>query len=1006
MTDAADPSAPPSQPGLCADLAAGRWPSPGAPDRVPVARERWLDAADAAGEGAFARAMLAEPAAAALLDALFGNSPFLTDCLIRDVVHARTLLTRGPDGTFAELIGQLNDRLAADPGTDAVMRALRQAKRRAALAIAVADIGGLWSLDLVTAALSRLAAAALDVAVGHLLADALRRRTPAIGPDDLPGLRGGLIVLGMGKLGAEELNYSSDIDLIVLFDAERVPAAVTVALGDRAASDFYVRLTRGVIRMMAERTADGYVFRTDLRLRPDPASTPLVLSRRAAEAYYESVGQNWERAALTKARPVAGDLAAGRDFLAYLRPFLWRRHLDFAAIADIHSIKRQIHAARGGGAIAVRGHNVKLGRGGIREIEFFAQTQQLIWGGRLPSLRQARTTDALAALAMAGRIEPEVAMVLTRAYRFLRTVEHRLQMIDDQQTHTLPADPESFAHLARFLDFPDAAGFEAALMEQLAVVQSRYAELFEEAPPLAGPGALVFTGKDDDPETLATLAGMGFRDARAVSAGVRGWHHGRLRATRSPRARELLTELCPTLLAALARTADPDGAFVRFDRFLGNLPAGVQLFSLFYARPQMLGLVARIMGTAPSLADRLARQPGLLDGLLSDSLAATLPDTAALEQDLAQVLASARDLQDVLDLTRRWAGDRRFQVGVQLLDGQADMAAAARILSDIADAVIRRLLQAIVEQFRTQYGSIPGGAFAVLALGKLGACEMTPTSDLDLVFVYDAPGPLEPSDGPQPLPASVYFPRLGQRLISALTALTAEGELYQVDMRLRPTGNKGPVAVALEGFRHYQQNEAWTWEHMALTRARLVAAAPESFGTAVDRAAAEALQRPREPGRLWADVTDMRRRLAREHGVAPPFDVKHRPGGLLDLDFLVQGLMLEHAASHPGLGRGGAATLLPRLADAGLVPAADAAALVAAARLFSTVQGLLRLTTGGDFDPDAAPEELKRLLVRATATVDFATLAETISGAAAVVAEAYRRIAEARAAPAPQETRS
>ncbi|HET6224088.1 MAG TPA: glutamine-synthetase adenylyltransferase, partial [Dongiaceae bacterium] len=506
---------------------------------------------------------------------------------------------------------------------------MRLARRRVALTVALADITQTWPLERVTAALSDFADLSIGLAARHLLGRAAQAGDILLPSTEDPARDSGLVVIGMGKLGSRELNYSSDIDLIILYDPEKVQYR-----GSRTVQDFFVRITRDLVRMLQERTDAGYVFRTDLRLRPDPASTPLALSVLAAETYYEGMGQNWERAAMIKARAVAGDQAAGELFLRLLRPFVWRKHLDFAAIQDIHSIKRQIHAVKGFRDIAVGGHNIKLGRGGIREIEFFAQTQQLIWGGRNADLRQAGTCAAIQALVEAGRVQPQTAEELVAAYRFLRHVEHRLQMIDDRQTQTLPAAGPELDALTRFAGFASTDAFAEELMRHLGNVEDHYAELFEEAPSLGGPGSLVFTGKENDPETVATLGRMGFADGASTSNIVRGWHHGRYRAMRSTRARELLTEIMPRLLEALARTSSPDTAFARFDEFLRRLPAGVQLFSLLHANPGLLDLIAEIMGSAPRLAEYLSRNAGLLEAVLVRGFFDPPPPPAGLARDL------------------------------------------------------------------------------------------------------------------------------------------------------------------------------------------------------------------------------------------------------------------------------------------------------------------------------------------------------------------------------------
>jgi [glutamine synthetase] adenylyltransferase / [glutamine synthetase]-adenylyl-L-tyrosine phosphorylase len=968
-------------------------PLPADPERARRGIERWREIDHDPELKEYARALADDPAGHQLLCALFGNSPFLTQCCLHEPEFLRQLLQRGPDASFAELVDDLNRQSAvpgdgspsAEPGDRAVlMRELRIAKRRAALLIGIADIVGLWSLERVTSALSEFADSALDRTVRHLLAGAVAAGD--IAPSQ--GRASGLIVLGMGKLGARELNYSSDIDLIVLFDSETVRYT-----GRLSVQQCFARLARDLVRILDERTGDGYVFRTDLRLRPDPASTPLALSVQAALTYYESTGQNWERAALIKARPVAGDRAAGAAFLRELKPFLWRKHLDFAAIQDIHSIKRQINAHRGGSRIAIAGHNVKLGRGGIREIEFFAQTEQLIWGGRLPQMRVAATCEALRALVDTERITRLVAEELTASYAFLRRVEHRLQMIDDAQTHTLPSDEVGLRHIATFLGYATLEAFTSDLRHHLTQVEKHYAELFEEAPSLSGPGNLVFTGVEDDPDTLRTLQRLGFADPAAIAAVVRGWHHGRYRATRSQRSREILTELAPALLKAFGKTANPDGAFVRFDQVLGRLPAGVQFFSLLHANPALLELVAELMGSAPRLADQLARAPSLLDAVLSADFFGPLPEKDVLASELARALAGARDFGDVLDIARRWTNDHKFQIGVNLLRDRIGGDEAGAAFADLAETVIAGILPPVAAEFARAHGGIAGGAFAVIGLGKLGGREMTVTSDLDLILIYDAPATTEFSDGPRPLPVATYYARLSQRLINALTVLTPEGQLYEVDMRLRPSGSSGPIASSIAAFRAYHDELAWTWEDMALTRARGIAgvAALQEQATTLIR---EILSRPRDPDRLVADIADMRLRIAAQHPNPPLWDIKHLRGGLVDAEFIVQYLMLLHAAIRPGIIKANTSAALAALDGIGALDAAAAHDIIAAVTLWRQVQGVLKLVLDGAFDEATAPPALKAVLARGADAVDFAGLKVDMIAAAETVLGHYRTMIE------------
>jgi glutamate-ammonia-ligase adenylyltransferase len=948
----------------------------------------WREAAaeqEDAELAAFMTALPDDPDGNALLAATFGNSPFLSQCLLREPAFLRDILEGGPDTAFAALIAALAG-LADESDMARLMRALRIAKRRCALVAALADIAGLWRLDQVTGALSHFAEAAIRLAVRYLLRREAGKGEIVLAHPLDPERGSGLIVLGMGKLGAGELNYSSDIDLIVFYDHERITYT-----GRRSVGECVIGLAKDLVRILDERTVDGYVFRTDLRLRPDPGSTPVAVSLVAAEAYYEGFGQNWERAAMIKARQVAGDAEAGGAFLKFLRPFIWRKSLDFAAIQDIHSIKRQINAHKGGRQIAVAGHNVKLGRGGIREIEFFAQTQQLIWGGREPAMRCSGTIVALNALAAAGHTGTEVAEQLTEAYHYLRTLEHRLQMVDDKQTQTLPNDPRQLEEIAAFMGHADGEEFARELTGRLQTVEGHYARLFEDAPALGAHGNLVFTGGENDPETMRTITEMGFTSADAICSTIRGWHHGRVRATRSTRARELLTELTPALLGELATTANPDDAFMRFDGFLAHLPGGVPLFSLFYSHPSLLGLVAEIMGDAPRLAEHLSRHSNLLDSVLQARFFELPPPAEELTMELDRALAEAGDVQEILDISRRWANDRKFQVGVLTLRNLIDADQSARALTDIADAVISRMLPRVEDEFARAHGRVAGGAWTILAMGKMGGREMTATSDLDLILVYDAPDPNAESDGPRPLAVPTWYARLTQRLVNALTAPTGEGTLYEVDMRLRPSGNSGPIASSLASFERYQREAAWTWEHMALTRARLVAGDP-ALGERVAAIIHDTLTRRRDPAKLLTDVAEMRERMAHEHKTDSRWDVKHRRGGLVDIEFTAQYLQLAHAAAHPAILANNTSDVLVRAAAEGVLECCDRDTLLEAWRLWSAVQTVLRQTIAGAFDERTAPRGLKDVLVRAAGYVDFKTLTDRMDDCAAASHEVFQRL--------------
>ena len=966
-------------------------PEPADERRLALGFGAWQEAlAPTQGDPALdaARRWSTTPRGKRLLRSIFGNSPFLSDAAVKEWAFLTRLVEEGADPLFVEIADAIE--LPADLGEDtaALMRRLRVAKRRVALVAAVAELVGAWSLDQQTAALSRFADGALGAALRHLLRQAVTGGSIGLASIDEPERDSGLIVLGVGKLGGYELNYSSDIDLILLYD----PTRARISTRDGIQS-LFVRMARDLGRILDERTSDGYVFRTDLRLRPDPASTPLTLSVAAALAYYESVGQNWERAALIKARTVAGDRVAGQHFLREIEPFIWRKSLDFAAIQDIHSIKRQINAYRGGGRIAVEGHNIKTGRGGIREIEFFAQTQQLIWGGRLRELRTGSTCEALRRLASTGRIYPATAAELIDNYRFLRRLEHRLQMVEDAQTHMLPPDPAGIARIGVFLGYPQTDAFVADLLRHLSSVERHYAELFEQAPSLSGPGNLVFTGVEDDAETLRTLSWLGFAEPATVAALVRSWHHGRLRATRSQRAREILTELVPQLLRIFGATPHPDTALLRFDQFLSRLPAGVQLFSLFHANPGLLELVAEIMAGAPRLAEQLAQRPALLDAVLTEGFFAPPPGPNAFAADLGQVLGGARDYEETLDALRRWAGERRFQVGVQLLRRALDGRQAGEVLADIAETALTALLPTVEAEFARRHGRVQGSMFAAIGMGRLGSREMTLASDLDLILIYDVPPGSETSDGPHPLPVASYYARLSQRLIGAITAPTAEGRLYEVDMRLRPSGASGPIASNLAGFARYQRESAWTWEHMALTRARPVGGDPALCVQIADAIGA-VLGAKRDARRLLVDVADMRRRIADENPRPTRWDLKNRRGGLIDLEFIVQYLVLREAASSPQLLCRSTEQALRALGAAGVLPPQAQQELLDALALLRQVHALLTLLRGGLSEEEALSEVDAATLARCAGGVDFARLDADITAAAGRVRGWYRRLIE------------
>ncbi|MBX8824576.1 bifunctional [glutamine synthetase] adenylyltransferase/[glutamine synthetase]-adenylyl-L-tyrosine phosphorylase [Ochrobactrum sp. SFR4] len=920
------------------------------------------------------------------LAAILDCSSFLREVTETCPEILESLFTAPLDALLAQALEQIS-ALGADPEMteNRLMTELRRLKKTAHVLIALDDLAGFADVMQTTNRLSDLAEASLRAAVQFLLLESDTKGKLALPDRNHPEKDSGLIVLGMGKFGARELNYSSDIDLIIFIDSAR--PAIT---DPYECVDLFSRMARRLVKILQDRTADGYVFRVDLRLRPDPGATPLAIPVSAALHYYEGRGQNWERAAMIKARPVAGDIASGEQFIKELAPYVWRKYLDYAAIADIHSIKRQIHAHRGHGDIAVRGHNVKLGRGGIREIEFFVQTQQLIAGGRFPELRGSQTLAMLTKLYERGWVGENARDQLSRNYQFLRNVEHRIQMVADEQTHILPEDDEGFSRIASMMGYPDNESFTAEFLAVLRTVEKHYAALFEQAPELGSSGGnLVFTGETDDPDTLQTLSQLGFERPSDICRIIRTWHFGRYRATQTAEARERLTELTPALLNAFAATERADDALLRFDGFLQGLPSGIQLFSLLQSNPALLNLLVLVMSAAPRLAEIITHKPHVFDGMLDPRIFSELPTRSYLEERLDTFLTHDEPYEETLDRLRIFAAEQRFLIGIRLLTGAIDGVRAGRAFSDLAELMIDRALSAVMKEFTIRHGQIAGGRIAVLAMGKLGSRELTAGSDIDIILLYDHDADADYSDGEKQLAASQYYIRLTQRLIAALSAPMAEGVLYEVDMRLRPSGNKGPVATHIEAFGKYQRNDAWVWEHMALTRARAIAG-DQSFRDEIDAEVDAILAIPSEVKKTAKEMTDMRALIASEKPPRDNWDLKLRSGGLIDLEFIAQFAVLtgqvatdiRHTSTELNLRH-----LKPDFSSPAL-----AEELAAAHHFYSNLTQIIRLCVDDNTGREDYLPGLLELLCRAAELPDIAHVEHQLDQTTELVAKAFKQL--------------
>lgn len=885
-----------------------------------------------------------------LLTGTAGCSPYLAGLMLREAEWLEKALHEAPEAVLAAELAELEGL-----GSDALGAALRRAKRRIALLTGLADLGGVWALEEVTMAITRLADSAVHLSFVALVGDEIRRgKLPGMQADDAVAAAG-MVALAMGKMGAGELNYSSDIDLICLFDDGRFA-------GDdvQEARASFIKVVRRMTAMLSDLTSDGYVFRTDLRLRPDASVTPVCISMAAAEAYYEAQGRTWERAAFIKARACAGDIAAGERFLRALTPFVWRKHLDFAAIQDAHDMRLRIRHHKGlHGPIVLEGHNLKLGQGGIREIEFFTQTRQLIAGGRDPDLRARGTVPVLKALADKGWVEAGAAEELTELYRAHREIEHRVQMVADAQTHDLPTTAAGFDRLARMMGEGDTDQLRRLIKERLNRVAALTEGFFAPGESRSGP---------DMTDEMRQI--------------VDGWRS--YPALRSERAVTIFKRVQPDVLMRLSRAANGDEALRQFDGFLKGLPAGVQLFSLFEANPSLIDLIIDICGTAPGLATYLSRNAAVLDAVIGGSFFSPWPSGAELTGNLSDKLAQVADYERKLDMARRWFKEWHFRVGVHHLRGLIDASEAGRQYADLAGAVLAAIWLPCVEEFSRKHGQPPGRGAVVLGMGSLGAERLNAASDLDLIMIYDADG-VEMSEGPRALATRAYFARLTQAFVTALTAQMPEGRLFEVDMRLRPSGRQGPVATSLASFRDYQLGEAWTWEHLALTRARVIAGNP-TLADDVEQVRREVLAARGEPERVIGDTAEMRARIFAAKAPDGEWEAKVGPGRLQDIELFAQSCALR--AADPGRRVEGQLRAGLR---AGFMTSTDEQGLQAAYRFLWRLQAGGRLLSDKPLDMDAIGEGGRAFLLRETGMSDLVALRSQLTGHVARVAEIVAR---------------
>ncbi|ACL71561.1 (Glutamate--ammonia-ligase) adenylyltransferase [Thioalkalivibrio sulfidiphilus HL-EbGr7] len=887
------------------------------------------------------------------------------------------------DGTLArpleagEMAARVSAVVQAAQDEAALMRDLRLLRQREMMRIAWRDLSGEAGLDETLGDLTDLAEHCIDQAAAWVHGQLVQRHGE---PRDAEGRPQRLVVLGMGKLGGRELNFSSDVDLIFTY------AARGETDGEKPLDNqqFFIRLGQRLIRLLDENTAEGFVFRVDMRLRPFGDAGPLVMDFDTLEGYYESHGREWERYALIKARVVAGDREAGRELMRALRPFVFRRYLDYGAFAALRDMKAMINreAAR-----RSRGDDVKLGEGGIREVEFIGQAFQLIRAGRDPRLQLRGIRPVLRRLAEMELMPGYVVDQLITAYEFLRRTENHLQMAQDQQTHRLPESDEARLRLAFSMGHDDWEGFSRELARHRRRVQEHFQQVFaapqgeaEEAAGAEGPGqavlASIWAGDRSGERAQAVLAEAGFRDAPKALEWIEDLREGAACRSLTATGRERLDQLMPLLLGAAAGAEDPDTVLSRLVTLVRSIARRSVYLSLLVESPMALSQLVKLCDASPWIAQLLTRHPLLLDELLDPrSLYAPMDReglSAELDEELSQVPED--DMEQMMDRLRQFQQVQMLKVAAADIMGVLPLMKVSDHLTWIAEVVLERVLSLVMAQLHARYGRprclIDGRpyepGFAIIGYGKLGGLELGYGSDLDIVFLHDSAGEQQMTDGDKALDNSEFFARLGQRIVHVLGTYTGAGRLYEVDTRLRPSGASGLLVSSLKAFELYQETKAWTWEHQALVRARPVAGdAHIAEGFAEIRRRVLGICRDRE--KLRQEVREMREKMWSEHASRDPsrFNLKRDPGGIADIEFMVQYWVLAYACDHPPLlDYPDNIRILERLVVTGVLPEEDARFLTDTYREFRNRIHRLTLQES-DAVVDAAEFAEQRETVRA-----------------------------------------
>jgi [glutamine synthetase] adenylyltransferase / [glutamine synthetase]-adenylyl-L-tyrosine phosphorylase len=918
------------------------------------------------------KGVLADETALSQLLTLLGASPFLAGILCRrpallsDLFAKDQINSAKSETQMGHDLGQL---IADDADTETLKKGLRLYKAQEILRIGARDLCGLASLEEVTAELSALAAAALQRAFevcSQLLQNEFGRPLLEAAPGETPQ-QAEFTILGMGKFGGCELNFSSDIDLIYFYSSDRgQTAGVEDASGQRrnriTLHQYFVRLAEMISRAIGKATEDGFVFRVDLRLRPEGNSGELANSLPAAEIYYESWGQSWERSAMLKARPVAGSKQLGEQLLTRLEPFIYRRHLDYAMIDDIRTMKQKIDRSL---SREKEGElNLKLGRGGIREIEFFIQALQLINAGKKPRLRERNSLKALALLYEEGLITANERDHLSAAYRFLRTVEHRIQVVHEQQTHNLPVRPEELTALARRCDFADSASFMAALESHRERVSAVFRDLFytseEELPAQVQPEvAFLFDANADRDHCLDILEAKGFRPPEPAFESLTVLRKGGTKGYLTERARRRLDRIAPLLFQEVLHCPDPPMALTNMEKFLEACRrARGTYYALLAENPEIIKVLVSLFATSQFLSRNFIQHPEVLDSLVSRSYAKMIKEPEDLTRELAGLLKDASYYEDKLNTLRRFRNEEFLRIALNDIHGHIPQGQTTRQLSLVADSCLQQALEIAREELLERYGrpfcEDASGAsheteFIIVGLGKLGGMELNYHSDLDIIFVHEGEGATRPVAGTDSArfkeqTNQQYFARLAQRVISVLTLMTREGHVYEIDTRLRPSGNQGPLVSSLPAYRQYHQDTAAPWERQALIKARVVAGSAK-LAADFDALTAEIVYKRPLPDNLTEEILRLRQRMEKELGKedAEHRNIKTGRGGMVDVEFIAQYLQLRHGGEKVALRRRNTLEALDELSREGFLTEADHKNLKSGYKFLRRLENKLRL---------------------------------------------------------------